>query len=502
MTATIADQGWEPPVPLTCPALPSFPVSMLPFKLDRFVTALAASTETSPDLAGSLVLAAVAAAVARKAVVRPKADYEEPLNLMCLVALPPGERKSAVFGRVFGPMARHEARLRELARPEVERIREERKAIQQEIVDYERRSRRGDDPDVEQRLQEARDALSALPARALPRFLADDATPEAIPHLLVENNGRLCIASAEGGIISTLRGRYAAGVVNIDVLLKGHSGETLRIDRRNADAIIVERTALSVALAVQPAVLSELMSQREFRGRGLVARFLFALPTPRVGTRTFDGPPLPDPIGREYDETIERLLEFETASEPHVVRLSRVALEHWLHFAREVEAGCGEHGELVTLRDWVAKLPGAVIRLAGLLHICDRAWQTRDLAEPVTETTMARAIDLGRYYLAHARAVLGADVRDDGRANAEALLDWVSRRRVFTVRLLQRSLKSRFPTADDAPAAIEVLVEHGYVRARQPPMPIRGRPPNEVFDVHPMLGADETLKSARSDGSS
>lgn len=501
MVPLIPEQAWEPPVPLSRPSLPSFPLEALPFKLQQFATALAASTETAPDLAGTLVLAVIAASVARKAVVTPKADYEEPLNLMCLVVLPPGERKSAVFSRVFGPIARHEARLRDLARPEVERARDERKALQQEITDYERRLRRGEDADVAERLHAARDALADLPARTLPRLLADDATPEAIPQLLADNDGRLCVASAEGGIVATLRGRYSSGMVNIDVFLKGHAGETVRIDRRNAEAIIVERTALTVALAVQPDVLAELTKQKEFRGRGLVARFLFSLPTPRVGTRTFDGPPVPEPIGREYDETIERLLELDTPSTPRTLRLSPSAFERWLGFAREVESECGDHGALVGLRDWVSKLPGAVIRIAGLLHLCERAWRERDLTDPVSDETIARAIELGRYYLAHARAVLGAEVRDEGRANAEALLDWVSRRRAFTVRDVQRSLKARFPTAEDTRAAITILAEHGYVRARQPPVPIRGRPPNEVFDVHPMLGVDETPKPAKPDAS-
>lgn len=501
MVPLIPEQAWESPVPLSRPSLPSFPLEALPFKLQQFATALAASTETAPDLAGTLVLAVIAASVARKAVVRPKADYEEPLNLMCLVALPPGERKSAVFSRVFGPIGRHEARLRDLARPEVERAREARKALQQEITDYERRLRRGEDADVVERLDAARNALAELPARTLPRLLADDATPEAIPQLLADNDGRLCVASAEGGIVAILRGRYSAGMVNIDAFLKGHAGETLRIDRRNAEAIIVERTALTVALAVQPAVLAELTSEKQFRGRGLVARFLFSLPSPRVGTRTFDGPPVPEPIGREYDETIERLLELDTPSTPRTLRLAPNAYERWLAFAREVESECRDDGSLVALRDWVSKLPGAVIRIAGLIHICERAWRTSDVTEPVTDETIARAIEFGRYYVAHARAVLGAEVADEARANAEVLLEWVSRRRVFSIRDLQRALKARFPTAEAARVAIAILTEHGFIRARQPPVPGRGRPPNEVYDVHPTLGADEIPNPAKPNAS-
>ena len=107
-------------------------------------------------------------------------------------------------------------------------------------------------------------------------------------------------------------------------------------------------------------------------------------------------------------------------------------------------------------------------------------------------------MEIGRYYLAHARVALGAEVRDERRANAEALLAWASGRRAFSARQVQRSLRSRFPTADLAREAIAVLVEHGYIRPRQPPSPTIGRPPNQVFDVHPGLGTDETRKPAES----
>ena len=372
MNLSPAEQAWETPVPLLRASLPPFPLSAFPFKLEQFARGLSTSTETPPDLAGSLVLACVAASVSRKAVVSPKADYREPLNLMLLVVLPPGERKSSVFGRVLAPLERREARLRDRARPEIARALEAREALKREIADLERRVRKSKERESVERLEAARATLAQMPIPSLPRLLADDTTPEAIPQLIADNDGRLCIASAEGGIFTTLRGRYSSGAVNIDTFLKGHAGDTLRVDRRNAEAIIVESPALSAALAVQPTVLTELVSQKEFRGRGLVARFLLSVPSPRVGTRTFDAPDLPESIGHEYDDTIQRLLDLPVTPQPLVLQLQPEGFRGWRAFALEVEHGCREDGELVGLRDWVAKLPGAVLRIAGLIHICER----------------------------------------------------------------------------------------------------------------------------------
>ena len=488
-------ESWDLPVPLSHPGLPAFPFDALPGKLHRFAEALAISTETAPDLAGVLALAAIAASVAGKAEVVVKNDYREPLNLMCLVALPPGERKSGVFRRVFTPLEREESRRREAARPELARVIERQESLRKEIADLERRSIKRTDGSGD-RIREAKKELNEIRPRPLPRLLADDATPESIPLLLADNGGRLCIASAEGGIVSTLRGRYSPGMVNIDVFLKGHAGDTLRVDRRNAEAIIVERPALTVALAVQPSVVVELVGEREFRGRGLVARFLFSIPSPRVGTRTFDAPSLPETIGREYDESIARLLALPSEDEPRALRLSRDAHDTWRRFAVEVDRKCAVDGELGALSDWGSKLPGATIRIAGLLHATELLDDASSV--PISAETLLRSIDLGRYFISHARAVCGAGLRDERIVLAEVLLEWAARRDSFNVRDVQRAMKSRFPSANDARQAVALLVEHGYVRPRPACAPVRGRPPDDLFDVHPALRADEKPTRAES----
>ena len=416
---------------------------------------------------------------------------------MMIVVLPPGERKSAVFRHVFEPLEEAEKRVRADARPAVERAREERDSLSAEIARLTRKARRN--PDDIHRLADLRAELEAAPTPVMPRLLADDATPEVIPRLLAENDGRLCVASAEGGIFSTLRGRYSSGMVNIDVFLKGHAGDSLRVDRKNAEAIIVERPTLSAALAVQPAVLKELLGQPDFRGRGLVARFLFSLPHPCVGKRRFDPDDLDERFVSEYRTRLRDLLARPRAATPVALRFADDAREVWRAFAVEVEVLCGPDRELASMGDWVSKLPGATARLAGILHLLDRTELAHDGASTVSAQTVARAVELARYFLAHARLVLLAEVRDETRLNAEALLAWARHRPTFTLRDAQRAMKGRFTNADRAREAIAILREHGYVRARPAPAEHRGtgRPPNEVFDVHPRHVADKKPNVAR-----
>ena len=90
------------------------------------------------------------------------------------------------------------------------------------------------------------------------RLMADDASPEALTSLLAENNGKMSVVSAEGGIFDILAGRYSNGV-NIDTFLKGHAGDSLRVDRRGRPSEYIAHPALSVLLTIQPAVLDGIM---------------------------------------------------------------------------------------------------------------------------------------------------------------------------------------------------------------------------------------------------
>lgn len=58
----------------------------------------------------------------------------------------------------------------------------------------------------------------------------DDVTTEKLTQVLSDNDGRAAIISTEGGIFDTLAGIYTKNV-NIDVMLKGYSGDPIKVDR-------------------------------------------------------------------------------------------------------------------------------------------------------------------------------------------------------------------------------------------------------------------------------
>src|SRR4029453_11307874 len=87
---------------------------------------------------------------------------------------------------------------------------------------------------------------AALVVPPLPRWLVDDATPEALAGLLA-TYGRIALLSPEGGVLGQRPGRYtqAAGP-NLGVYLKGHAGDLLKVDRRGRPPESVERPCLTI----------------------------------------------------------------------------------------------------------------------------------------------------------------------------------------------------------------------------------------------------------------
>src|SRR5262249_19597488 len=155
----------------------------------------------------------------------------------------------------------------------------------------------------------------------------DDVTPEKLTSLLASQGGRMLQASPEGTAFEIAKGRYS-DAPNFDVYLKGHAGDTLRSGRVSRGSDFVEQPALSLALAVQPDVIRGLSEQASMRGRGFLARFLYAMPASRVGQRVIAPDPVPEGVAAEYHENMLRLWRLR----PTVDETGNT-VPQWLQFA-------------------------------------------------------------------------------------------------------------------------------------------------------------------------
>jgi hypothetical protein len=510
-------EPWSEPIPLgETPYVPTFPSGELPPDLADWVEAVARGTQTPPDLAGLLVLSVCGAALAKKFRFLIREGWSEPANLFTVSAMLPGERKSAVFEQALAPVEEYEQELRDAAAPLIAEAESEHRALEARLKALEAKAAKPDDPNERQKLQaEAKEAARELARHVVPaepQLLADDATPEHLVQILARQGGRALQASDEGTAFEIAKGRYSEAA-NFECYLKGHSGGSLRVGRVHREGDRVSQAALSLALCVQPDVISGLAEQATMRGRGFLARFLYALPQSLVGARQVCPRPVPEAVSARYRELVRLLWQQEGDVDeqgravPHLLAFSPEADQEMQRFERWLEPRLAEGSELAHLAGWASKLAGACARIAGILHVA-RALSTAGerWGRPVSAETAAAAIRIGRdYFVPHAIAafqLMGADPR---LADARRAARWLTTRFCESVismkggpsfqhegipvsrRELHVGVWGGSRTADQVEAVVELLVKHGYLRPQEVARRTgRGRPPSQLYLFNPL----------------
>jgi hypothetical protein len=284
-----------------------------------------------------------------------------------------------------------------------------------------------------------------------------------------------------------MAGLYSkSGIPQFDVYLKGHSGDDLITDRVGRPSVRVKQPALTCAYAMQPAVIERVAQNAAFRGRGLLARFLYAAPQSWIGRRKIAPAPMSDATREVYRATVRALAQVEDG---FLLPLSADAAASFRDWEAEIETMLGDGGQMETTRDWGAKLAGATLRLAAGLHCAERGAAGR-----IEGATIRAAVELGRYLVPHAEAVLNMMQAKNkaGDDDARYLLRWIERhgRQEFTKRDAQQHGKRRFPKADDIDPALAELARRGHIRLRALDAAGPGRPPSPSYEVNPAVFAN------------
>jgi hypothetical protein len=331
-------------------------------------------------------------------------------------------------------------------------------------------------------------AAAAIEVPAEPQLFVDDITPEKLAAMLAEQGGAMAGLSAESEIFNVIAGRYS-GNPNLNVFLKGHAGDALRVNRQSRAAETVEHPALTLGICTQPGALAELAAIPGANDRGLLARFLFTIPESNIGQRETEPVPADPTAHLAWDANLTALiLSMRDLAEAVTLTLSPKADMLRQAVSADFEVMMAEGGRLAGLRDWASKAVGAMVRIAGLLHLAEHL--TDGFERPISFETMAGAQMLIDYYTDHALAVFDLMSTDQATARAHAVWDWVER--TGTVRFTARDAfstltRSKFPKMADLEPALAVLEQYGYLRKLPaPPTNARGgRPPAPAYETNP-----------------
>ena len=481
--------------------VPAFPVDALPEWIGYMVDSVSATMQTDPAMAATQAIAVLATCTGGHVRIEVRKGWEEPTNLWCLTTADPGERKSAVQNRMFEPIMDeeqtgtqagtqgHVTALAQKAIAEAKATRAIKLAASPPVKKDGNKNPIPTTPEDMKQFAEAAEVAAreaeAVIVPPIPRLIADDITPEAMATVLAEQGGRLAVISAEGGIFGLLAGRYTGGQPNLTAWLKGHAGDFLRVDRKNSEPEFVARPALTVSLMIQPIVLRDIASNPTFRGAGLLARFMYALPESMLGRRTVDAPPVRLDAAHEYDSNMRSIAAnlVWCTGDPMTIRLTPAAAELEKKFERDIEAQLGPTGELAALTDWGGKYVGAVMRIAAMLHCAEHF--DRFHAVDVSADTVKNAIQIGEYFRQCAIIAFERMQTDPAVAAAEYLADRVNAlgQDVVSLRDLQRHAK-RLRTREDVLSAVTRLVDQYVLYPLPAAAATGGRPQSQRYFVN------------------
>jgi replicative DNA helicase len=463
--------------------VPPFPVDALSPWLRDWSIATAEFAQVPVDMPAAIGLGAASLAVARRFKVEVRPGWSEPTNLWIVVAANPAERKSPIFKQATEGVHAYSQKEAERLAPHIRDLELDRHVLTGQLDEAKGKAVKGQPyqgGDARQAARELGDKLGALKEIHVPTLVTDDCTAEALAMVLAQNNERMGILSAEGGPFELMAGRYSDKGTNFEIFLKAHAGDHHIVHRIRREPIFLTQPLLTIALTVQPSVIAGLHAKEGFRGRGLLARFLYSLPQSTVGKRAVESEPVPDEIRNAYNAALVHMLCL--AGDERTLTMSSGADAARSRFQGELEPRLGVDGDLHACADWAGKLTGSVCRIAGVLHVADHALDLSRLPDEIPAETFERAATIGGYFLAHAQAAFGLMDADETMALAKKLWAWVQRHghQQVSERDARRATKSK---PEETKAALLKLIERNLIRELPAGGPTGGRPAGSVYAV-------------------
>jgi len=144
-----------------------------------------------------------------------------------------------------------------------------------------------------------------------------------------------------------------------------------------------------------------------------------------------------------------------------------------------------EDGSLCYLMDWGSKLPGAVAKIAGLLHFAEHG--ERAVEFPISVNIVNAACAIGVYYREHALATFDLMEVDLGIEAAKKILNYLERDCPDTFKGRDVLRHTNLKTMDKVAHGFKILIERGYIREAEVIRSGMGRPEAVTYEVNPKL---------------
>ncbi len=495
------ERSWSEPEKLPeLPPVPAFDYRFLPGPLRAYVQDISERMQCPPEFAAVGAMVMAGAAIGRRIGIRPKQSDSWTVipNLWGAIVGKSGIMKSPALAEALVPLKKMQVKAfeqfeKEMADYElIERV-EKIRAAQKEKEAVKALS--GDFKPSIDALKEILKADGHLVAPTRRRFIVNDTSPESLCETLRENPyGVLCERDELIGLLRSMdrEGNQEARAL---YLTAADGDKSFTVDRiMRGSGRHIEALCVSLLGGIQPGVLAAYVRETQRSGAGddgLLQRFQLMVYPDITGTwKNIDR--LPDAEAREgMHKLIESLCSITAEAagaeaDPYggvpFVRFDSAAYGLFVEWLAELEQKLRSGEEHPAVASHLSKYRKLVPALSLINHLCDG-----DRGN-VTETPISRALLFAGFLEDHARRVYSYAARPDYDA-AKTILTKLKNGKLlarFTARDVYRPGWSGLTTAEEAQAALRVLLDYKHIREIQAEENEVGRPSKE-YEAHPAL---------------
>lgn len=427
-----APDVWQAPEPLVAQHESSdYPLASLPDSMRQAVEEVHLYVQAPVELVAASALTALSIAGQQIADVRRDNELCGPVSLYLLTVAESGERKSSVDGHFMRPIRERERERREAATADLTNHAAQMAAWEasREAAAGKIKSAAAADKGLDGLTADLANIESGKPSPPrIARWLYGDVTSEKLTRNLAANWPAAAIVSSEAGAVL---GGHSMGkdsaMRTMSAINELWGGGTLTIDRATSESYTVRNARLTIGLQVQPSVLSTFMErERNSRGSGFLARFLFSAPASTQGTRRFREAPAVWSALPPYNTRIAELLDIQPNIDADgglclpLLDFTPEAKAEWVGWYNLIETKLGPTGELANVRDLASKAADNIARLAALFHIFEHG-----ASGVIGVECVQAAAPIILWHTEQGCSYLGAFSVSPATANAAALDRWL-----------------------------------------------------------------------------
>jgi hypothetical protein len=447
---------------------PSFPVEVLPEKLQEYVRICAQAFGCPVDFFGVSILVVAAAMIGMSRAVAAKPSWTESPRIYAAIVADPGSAKTPAVNYVLKPIHQIQGSLSNLFAESFRKHEAEKQKYERELSVWKKDKKTGDPP-------------TPPKEPTLERIIASDTTIEALCKILNDNLRGILIARDElTAWVCSMNQYKSRGGADRQVYLSLWSGEPLTVDRKKHPLpLILQAPFVCVFGALTPDMLPELGDERG-RQDGFIHRILFSYPD-GTATGVFSEEEIPEEIEKAWHDAVRRLreLEGETCGDgqhsPVVVELEVEAKEIFVQFFDEVVGNLTDPNFPYELHGPWSKLRSYCLRVAVVLHELQNVF-AESPSETVSARTMSSACDVITYFQGHIRKVYRSLRTTSEDRRIERAVQWLkSHDGRATLRNLARNNVAGVKKASEAQRLANDLVDRGLARITEKPSKKGGR---------------------------